>query len=144
MSSMVGSSPSDGINGRCGNRALMVGSSLGDFLFRTSGRTPSTVHECTPCPFVACDLVQDELLASRPSTYQPHRTLRVLVETRWSFSARSLSFQRGRLQSMYVILRQSLLVDSRTPSSASSTRVCPSDNNAHESSRILPRIPCYC
>ena len=39
-SSMVDSSPSDGVNGRRGNRALMVGSSLGDFLFQAGLEEP--------------------------------------------------------------------------------------------------------
>ena len=40
MSSMVGSSPCDGANGRCGNRAQMAGSRLYDFEVR---RVPKTL-----------------------------------------------------------------------------------------------------
>ena len=40
MSSMVGSTPSDGAKGRCENRAVMVMLSLGDFLFRRVWKNP--------------------------------------------------------------------------------------------------------
>ena len=53
MSSMVELSPSDGVNGRCENRALMVGSNLGYFLFRRVWKNPPTIHECAPYPRIA-------------------------------------------------------------------------------------------
>ena len=50
MSSMVGSTPSDGAKDRCGNRAVMVRSSLGGFLFRRVWKNP-------PLPFTNAHLV---------------------------------------------------------------------------------------
>ena len=92
MSSMGGSSPSDGANGRCGNRALMVGSSLDDFVIRRVPKHLShrsrmrtfTLRSVPSSPRMNCSR-----LAFRPSN--PAVPFKCLYKSRWSLSARSLS-----------------------------------------------------
>ena len=50
ISSMAGPSRIDSANGGCGNRLMMMGLSLCDFVLRDVLTTPPIVHEFAPCP----------------------------------------------------------------------------------------------
>ena len=128
MSSVVGSTPRDGAKGRCGNRAVTRRSRLVDVLFRRVWKTPPhrlRMRSLSLSSVPSSSVMNCFLFAFRPP--DPTVPFKCLKKHHWSLSASSLSVQQGTLQSRHVILRQSPLADSHTPSSASSTRLCLQD-----------------
>ena len=123
MSSMVGSTPSDGAKGRWGNRTVVVRSSLGEFLFRRVWQNPShrlRMRTLSLSSVPSSSIMNCSLLAFRP----PNPTCPSNACRNPAGRCRRVisPFQQGTLQSKHVILRQSPPAGSHTPSSASSTR----------------------
>ena len=108
ISSMASSSPSDGTNDRCGNRSLMAGSSLGDFVSKGVPKYPAHRSRMRALFLIKqrTVLVHVELFASLLSTAQLNRALQVLVEAQFGRCQREVfPLQQGTLRRRHVILR---------------------------------------
>ena len=128
MSSMVCSTRSDGAKCCCGNRAVMVRSSLGDFLFSRVWKTPPhrlRMRTLSLSSVPSSSVMNYSLLAFRPPT--PPCPLNACRNPAGRCRRVVSLFQQGTLQSKHVILRQSPFADSHTPSSESSPRFCLED-----------------